>query len=80
MNAKDATQDRVAGLERTLVDLSHRIHAHPELGFEEEKSSAWVAEASRSFSTSNRISQLGSLPARMTFDVKDSFSPFRVPA
>ncbi|MBA3654461.1 MAG: amidohydrolase, partial [Actinobacteria bacterium] len=29
---------------RSLIDLSHRIHANPELCFEEEKSSAWVAE------------------------------------
>jgi amidohydrolase len=28
-----------------LVDLSHRIHATPELAFEEEKAAAWVAEA-----------------------------------
>jgi amidohydrolase len=28
-----------------LVKLSHRIHAHPELGFEEEKGAAWVAGA-----------------------------------
>lgn len=28
-----------------LVDLSHRIHAHPELGFEEVRASGWVADA-----------------------------------
>jgi amidohydrolase len=28
-----------------LVALSHRIHAHPEMKWEEERSSAWVAEA-----------------------------------
>jgi metal-dependent amidase/aminoacylase/carboxypeptidase family protein len=27
-----------------IVDLSHRIHAHPEVAFEEEQASAWVAE------------------------------------
>lgn len=27
-----------------LVDLSRRIHANPELGFEEEKASTWIAE------------------------------------
>src|SRR5262249_7799517 len=27
------------------VDLSHRIHAHPELKFEEEQSSEWTAAA-----------------------------------
>ena len=28
-----------------LIDLSHRISDHPELGFEEHRSSAWVADA-----------------------------------
>src|SRR5262249_46112534 len=28
-----------------LVALSHRIHAHPELGFEEERAAAWLGEA-----------------------------------
>jgi amidohydrolase len=28
-----------------LVELSHRIHANPELGFEEVKASGWVADA-----------------------------------
>jgi amidohydrolase len=28
-----------------LIELSHRIHAHPELGFEEEHASTWLAEA-----------------------------------
>jgi amidohydrolase len=29
----------------TLVELSHRIHDHPELGFEEVRASRWVGEA-----------------------------------
>ncbi len=28
-----------------LLDLSHRIHAHPELAFEETRASTWVAES-----------------------------------
>jgi amidohydrolase len=28
-----------------LIELSHRIHAHPELGFEERQASAWLADA-----------------------------------
>ena len=27
-----------------MIALSHRIHAHPELGFEEEHASTWLAE------------------------------------
>jgi len=36
--AVDAARDEI-------LDLSHRIHAHPEVAFEEEQASAWVAEA-----------------------------------
>ena len=28
-----------------ILELSHRIHAHPEPAFEEHQASAWVAEA-----------------------------------
>src|SRR4051812_49539726 len=28
-----------------LIDLSHRIHAHPELMFEEELASQWLCES-----------------------------------
>jgi amidohydrolase len=43
-DAKAAAREVVGLVERELVDLSHRIHAHPELRFEEERSSAWCAE------------------------------------
>jgi amidohydrolase len=43
MDAKDAARATVGEHEVTLVELSHRIHAHPELKFEEERSSAWTA-------------------------------------
>lgn len=36
---------RVGAAEADLLGLSHRIHAHPELAFEEVRASAWVAEA-----------------------------------
>jgi amidohydrolase len=35
--AVDAARDEI-------LDLSHRIHAHPEVAFEEEQASTWVAE------------------------------------
>ncbi len=44
MNAKQQAQARMRQAEKNLVDLSHRIHAHPELGFEEEKACAWLCE------------------------------------
>ncbi|MDP9071916.1 MAG: M20 family metallopeptidase [Actinomycetota bacterium] len=45
MQAKDFTRERVHGHAAQLVELSHRIHAHPELNFEEERASRWVADA-----------------------------------
>jgi len=45
MDAKTAAWERFEEIRGDLVALSHRLHAHPELGFEEEKSAAWVAEA-----------------------------------
>jgi amidohydrolase len=43
-SAKVQAAERVNSAAEVLVDLSHRIHAHPELGFEEEKASVWCAE------------------------------------
>lgn len=45
MDAKAASRSVVEGAADALVELSHLIHANPELCFEEEKSSAWVAGA-----------------------------------
>src|SRR2546426_9553528 len=44
MDARAAVRERVAAHRDRLVALSHRIHAHPELGFEEERASTWLAE------------------------------------
>jgi amidohydrolase len=41
---KSAARERFDASRKDLVELSHRIHAHPELGFEEEKSSNWLCE------------------------------------
>lgn len=42
-NAAGRARATLSALEADLVALSHRIHAKPELKFEEEQSSAWVA-------------------------------------
>lgn len=42
--AKEAARERLEKSRDGLVDLSHRIHAKPELGFEEESASTWLAE------------------------------------
>ncbi len=43
--AKGAAARSVDGHADALVALSHRIHANPELSFEEEQAAAWCAEA-----------------------------------
>lgn len=45
MDPKSAARARIERGIDGLVALSHRIHAHPELGFEEERSSRWTADA-----------------------------------
>jgi amidohydrolase len=45
MTLKQEIQRRIVGVGDALVDLSRRIHAHPELGFEEFRASAWLARA-----------------------------------
>ena len=44
MDAKAAAREAVDAARTSLVDLSHRIHAKPELGFEEEHAARWTAE------------------------------------
>ncbi|WFB06233.1 amidohydrolase [Streptomyces sp. LX-29] len=41
---KDAIRDRVAVHRPALLDLSRRIHAHPEVAFAEHRAAAWCAE------------------------------------
>ena len=43
--AKRQAADAVGAWDGRLIDLSHRIHAHPELAFEETLASTWVADA-----------------------------------
>jgi amidohydrolase len=43
-DAKRAARERVEQARDELVALSHRIHANPELGFEEERACAWLCE------------------------------------
>ena len=45
MDAKSAARERFESARSSLIDLSHRIHAHPELAFEEEQSSSWLCES-----------------------------------
>jgi len=45
MDAKSAARQAIEGARSALVDLSHRIHARPEMGFEEEHAAQWLCEA-----------------------------------
>ena len=45
MEAKAGARERFDESRDALVALSHRIHAHPEVGFEEERASTWIAES-----------------------------------
>jgi amidohydrolase len=45
MDARTAVQESCTRQREALVAISHRIHAHPELGFEEERASTWLAES-----------------------------------
>ena len=43
--AKEHARRAIEGQREALVDISHRIHGTPELAYEEELASAWLAEA-----------------------------------
>lgn len=43
MDAKAGARERFDAARDDLIALSHRIHAHPELAFEEEKAAAWLS-------------------------------------
>ena len=45
MNARDVASAAIEGSRDTLLGVSHFIHAHPELGYEEFQSAAAVADA-----------------------------------
>ena len=45
MDAKSGAKERFDSAREGLIELSHRIHAHPELGFEEEQASSWLCES-----------------------------------
>jgi len=45
MEAKDGARERLAAAEPELLALSRRIHAQPELAFEEEHAVTWLADA-----------------------------------
>ena len=45
VGSKAAVEHKIRQSEEMLLELSHRIHANPELGFEEYRASEWIANA-----------------------------------
>ena len=44
MSAKSGARERLDASRKDLVSLSRRLHENPELGWEEEKASAWLSQ------------------------------------
>jgi amidohydrolase len=44
MDSKAGARERIESSREKLLSLSRRIHAHPELGYEEERACAWLCE------------------------------------
>jgi amidohydrolase len=45
LDPKEAARLTLSSIEPQLIEMSHRIHANPELSFQEERASAWLCEA-----------------------------------
>jgi len=60
MDAKAGAQEGFDQARDDLIALSHRIHANPEVGFEEEKAASWLSEtlADAGFSVETGICDL----------------------
>jgi amidohydrolase len=60
MDAKDGARERLESARDNLIALSHRIHAHPEIGFEEERAAGWLCDdlSDRGFTVTRGIGDL----------------------
>lgn len=60
MIAKDHSAQRIRSDAPALIDLSHRIHAYPELGYEEVNASQWIGDvlAAQGFSVERGVCDL----------------------
>ena len=45
MTAKDQARSRIAAAADQLIELSHRIHAHPETAWAEHRAAGWLTDA-----------------------------------
>jgi amidohydrolase len=60
MDAKVGARERFNAARDNLIELSHRIHTNPELGFQEERASAWLSEvlSDAGFAVETRVCDL----------------------
>jgi amidohydrolase len=43
MDVRSAVQNKLESLRTSIIDLSHKIHANPEEGYQETKAAAWIS-------------------------------------
>jgi amidohydrolase len=74
-DAKAAARERIEGARERLLELSHRIHAEPELGMEEEKACAWLSDelSGAGFAVERGVGGLDT-----AFSARSGPGPFRV--
>jgi amidohydrolase len=75
VDPKTAAQAAFDGAEADFVALSHRIHAHPELKWEEQRACAWLGEALTGYGFSVQ-SDLCELPT--AFEARAGSGPLHV--
>jgi amidohydrolase len=65
MDARAGARERLESRRDALIALSHRIHAHPEIGFEEERAAGWLCDmlADAGFAVTRGV---GDLPTAFT--------------
>jgi amidohydrolase len=74
-DAKAGARDRIELARERLLDLSHRIHATPELGMEERQACAWLSDAlsGAGFTVERGVGGLDT-----AFSARSGPGPFRV--
>lgn len=60
MDLKTAAKEKLDSVRARIIELSHKIHSHPETGFKETQASAWISEflSAEGFRVENGICEL----------------------
>jgi amidohydrolase len=75
MNARDGAREQIKSLTGRLIGLSKRIHANPELGFEEERACGWLCEE---LTTAGFSVERGSCDLPTAFTARAGHGPLHV--